>query len=108
MSNQIFKKDIPLKILFDLLDKTCNITETHYILDINAYKKMLFHEYHVGFLSQVAEYYHNSKKYYVERECTYNSFMTIVRQICKYNTVQFTSKIKYNSSKYNIEYLIYI
>jgi hypothetical protein len=107
MLKQIFKKDIPIDILLDLLEKICLKTDKYYLVDMNAYKKMLFHGYHTDFLKTLIDYYHSSKRYYAERDLTYNSFTTIIRQICKNNMLQFTSQIKYNSSKYNIEYLIY-
>jgi hypothetical protein len=43
----------------------------------------------------------------VDRKITYNSFVTIVRQICRLNDVVFTSQIRYNESKYNIDYFVY-
>ena len=107
MLKQIFKKSVPSEMLFNLLEKICLKTEKYYFIDLNAYKKMIFHEYHVDFRKELLNYYHSSKSYYVERELTYNSFINIIRQICKSNTIQFTSKIKYSSSKYNIDYLIY-
>jgi phosphomannomutase len=51
--------------------------------------------------------YHISKIFYVEREFKYNSFKTIVSQICKSNNILFSSQIKYNESKYNIHYFVY-
>jgi hypothetical protein len=45
--------------------------------------------------------------FYLERKMVYNSFTNIVRQICKLNNIMFTSQIKYNESKYNIDFFIY-
>jgi len=59
------------------------------------------------FCETIKNYYHLSKQFYLERKMTYNSFTTILRQICKNNNIMFTSQIKYNESKYNIDYLIY-
>ena len=39
---------------------------------------------------------------------TYNSFTTIIRQICKYNQITYTSQIKYDKSTYEIVYYIYM
>jgi hypothetical protein len=64
-------------------------------------------ELNAKFLEKVIEYYHSSKKFYVEREFKYNSFTNIIRQICKANNITFTSQIKYNESKYNIDYFVY-
>jgi hypothetical protein len=107
MLKQIFKKSVPSELLFNLLEKICLKTDTYYFIDLNSYKKMIFHEYHNDFLKELLNYYHASKSYYIEREFTYNSFINIIRQICKSNQIKFNSKIKYSSSKYNIDYLIY-
>lgn len=104
---QIFRKIIPSVILFALLDKICLKTEKYFFIDYNSYKTMLYHNYHIDFQEKIKSYYHNSKQFYIDRKFTYNSFVTIVRQICKANDVVFTSQIKYNESKYNIDYFVY-
>lgn len=107
MTKQIFKKPIPIEILFGLLSEICLKTEKYYFIDINAFKKMVFLGLHTEFLEKMVEYYHSSKRFYIEREFKYNSFTNIVRQICKANDITFTSQIKYNESKYNIDYFVY-
>lgn len=107
MTKQIFKKPIPIQILYDLLEKICLKTEKYYFIDNNAFKKMVHLQLHNEFLEEVRQYYHSSKIFYVEREFKYNSFKTIVNQMCKSNNVNFTSEIKYNESKYNINYFVY-
>ena len=107
MLTQIFKKNIPIEILFDLLEKTALKTDKYYLVDNNAFRKMVFHNYDKDFLNIILEYYHRSKQFYVTRKLTYNSFINIIRQICKHNNTMFTSKMKYNESKYNIDYFIY-
>ena len=107
MLTQIFKKNIPIEILFDLLEKTALKTDKYYLVDNNAFRKMVFHNYDKDFLNIILEYYHRSKQFYVTRKLTYNSFIDIIRQICKHNNTMFTSKMKYNESKYNIDYFIY-
>jgi len=107
MLKQIFRENIPINILFDILNKLCLKTEKYYLIDNNAYKKLIYNQYHEDFLTTILPYYQESKKFYVTRELTYNSFINIVRQICKSNDIMFTSKIKYNESKYNIDYFIY-
>jgi hypothetical protein len=107
MSNQIFKKPVPKEILFDVLDKISFKTEKYYLIDINAYRKFMFHNYNTEFCENLKEYYNLSKLFYLERKMTYNSFTNIVRQLCKFNNIMFTSQIKYNESKYNIDFLIF-
>ena len=107
MLKQIFRENVPSDILFDLLDEVCLKTDKYYLVDKNAYRKVTFHEYHKSFLETLLPYYQESKRFYVERDFSYNSFVNIIRQICKSGDIMFTSKIKYNESKYNIDYFIY-
>ena len=107
MLKQIFRDNIPTTLLFDLLERICLKTEKYYLIDQNAYKKLIFMRHDESFLETILPYYQISKRFYVTRKCTYNSFINIIRQICKSNDVMFTSKIHYNESKYNIDYFIY-
>jgi len=107
MLKQIFKKNVPINILFELLEKICLKTDKYYLIDNNAFKKILYFNYQIDFLNEIESYYQDSKKFYITRKFHYNSFVNIIRQICKSNDTMFTSKIKYNESKYNIDYFIY-
>jgi hypothetical protein len=107
MLKQIFRKNVSPELIFTLLEKICLKTDKYYYIDANAFKKMIFHNYHVDFLKELEGFYHTSKQFYLSREFTYNSFTNILRQICKSNAIMFTSQIKYNESKYNIDYFIY-
>jgi len=104
---QIFRKTVPSVILFDLLEKICLKTEKYFFIDYNCYKTMVYRGYHTPFVETIRPFYHYSKRFYVDRKVSYNSFVTIVRQICRLNDVDFTSQIRYNESKYNIDYFVY-
>jgi hypothetical protein len=108
MSKQIFKSTVPKEILFELLDKICDryTDNGHYVVDTNSYKRMKFHNYHVGFLASLLDYYHWSKRFYVEREFTYQSFANILRQLTRLHDVEMSSNIRYGESTYAIEYYI--
>lgn len=107
MSKQIFKKPVPQEYLFELLEKICLKKEKYYLFDMNAFKKLQFHKYHIPFCENLKEYYHMGKHFYLERTLSYNSFTNIIRQICKGSNIMFTSQIKYNESKYNIDFFIF-
>jgi len=107
MLNNIFRKNVPKELLFDFLDKVCLKTDKYYYIDMNSYKKMIFNNYHQEFCESLKEYYHLGKQMYIERKMTYNSFTNIIRQICKNCIIMYTSQIKYNESKYNIDYFVY-
>ena len=105
--SQIFRKQVPNELLYNLLEKICMKYERYYYIDINSFQKMKFHNYYSEFCECLKEYYHTSKQFYLERPLTYNSFTNIIRQICKNNAIMFNTKMKYNESKYNIDYYIY-
>lgn len=107
MTKQIFRNSVPNEILYNFLDKICLKTEKYYLIDMNSYRKMIFYKLHDDFCNSLKEYYQLSKYFYLERKMEYNAFTTIIRQICKNNNIMFTTQIKYNESKYNINYLIY-
>ena len=107
MLKQIFRKNVPSEVLMELLEKVCLKTDKYYLIDNNTFRKIVFHKYDKEFLETIEPCYQESKQFYVTRKFSYNSFVNIVRQICKSNDIMFTSKIKYNESKYNIDYFIF-
>ena len=107
MSTQIFKKIIPKQSLFNLLDVVCMKNEKNYIFNKNSFKKGVFDNVIPTFLEDILLYYHESKQKYVTTKLTYNSFTTILRQICNSNKITYTSKIKYDKSTYDIVYYVY-
>jgi hypothetical protein len=107
MSTQIFKKNVPTESLYSLLDDICLKNDKYYILNNNSYKKGIFNNSITNFIEACKPYYHISKQKYLERKLTYNSFTTILRQICKFNKITHTSQIKYDKSTYDIIYYIY-
>ena len=107
MSTQIFKNQIPNNIFFALLDKICLKNEKHYTFNIESFKKGVYSEDIQNFLILCIPYYHISKRKYLEKKLTHNSFVTILRQICNFNKITYTSQIKYDKSTYDIVYYIY-
>ena len=108
MTSQIFKTSPPKKIMYDFLDKYAikNNTKYYYVSKIIFRQANLKNDIE-NFCNQIENHYHNSKKHYAKREQNYKTFMTIFRQICKHHHIPFTSKIKYDKSKYRIDYYIY-
>ena len=107
MANQTFKKEFPKELLFDLLQSIAIKNEKYYTLNHDAYKKGVFNNILPNFFEKCKQYYHLSKQKYLERKMTYNSFTTILRQICNFINITYTSVIKYDKSTYNIIYYIY-
>ena len=107
MTSQIFKNPIPNELLINLLNEIAIKTEKYYILNSNSYKKGIFKDVISIFINECKPYYHLSKRKYLDRKITYNSFITIIRQICNFNNITYTSQIKYDKSTYDIIYFIY-
>lgn len=107
MNSQIFKKQIPRKVLFDLLEKICSKTEKYYIFNKIAYKKCEFLNLLDPFLDTLLPSYHKSKQFYLTRKRKYSSFITIIRQLCRLNSIIYDSKISYTKSTYDIVYHIH-
>ena len=107
MTSQIFKTKVPSSLFFELLDKICPKNEKHFTFNLDAFKKGLYNEEITKFFEVCKPYYFLSKQKYLEKKLTYNSFSTILRQICNYNKVIYTSQIIYNKSDYSIVYYIY-
>jgi DNA polymerase III gamma/tau subunit len=107
MSLQIFKNNVPNEDLFNLLNNICSKNEKYYVFNIESYKRGIYKELIQEFIQFCQPYYHISKRKYLDRNLTYNSFTTVLRQICKFNKIVYTNKIKYDKSTYSILYYIY-
>ena len=107
MSSQIFKQKFSSTILFDFLNDICK-SNSPYILNKETFKIVLIKEESLNkFLSSIEPYYYNSKKHYLKKPMNINNLFTIVRQICNYLKIEYTSEIKYFKSKYEIVYYIF-
>ena len=103
---QIFKHPVSPEILYELLNKISVFQDNKYMFDLNSFKKGIFTGDISVFLDTLKPYYFLSKQKYAERKPFYNTFTTIIRQICNYNKITYKSEIKYNKSTYNIVYYI--
>jgi len=107
MSTQIFKNKIQNELLFELLDKICIKNDKYYTFNNESFKKGLYTNDIEKFINECVPYYHISKRKYLEKKLTNKSFTTILRQICNFNNIKYTSKITYFKSTYDIVYFIY-
>lgn len=104
---KIFKKTMPIGILFLLFDTLIPNKDNKYILDKTFFKKCQINNLITPFLEECSEYYIQSqKKYLTKKPFLYKSFITVVRQICNANKIPFYYKIMYFHSDYEIVYFI--
>ena len=108
MSKQIIKKDIPSEILLNLLNNISIKQNNYYIINKIAFKKAEYLKILENFTDTLKEFYFKSKYFYLDRKCTYSSFLTLIRHLCKNNNISYISKILYDKSSYEIIYYIYI
>jgi hypothetical protein len=107
MVSQIFKIDVPVTFLWELLDLTCKKTENAYIVTKESFKRAVLLGAIEPFLEKIKPYYHASKQHYIESVKNYKKFITIIRQISRYHGLLYSSKIYYMKSTYEIQYLLY-
>jgi len=105
--SQIFQKSFPKHDFFKFLEKYCEMNDNRYIFSKEAFKRARMENAMKTFCATLKPYYFPSKVHYLEREIKYKHFVTIIRQICKFHHIPFTSNIKYSKSKYEIKYFIY-
>lgn len=106
MTSNIFIKDFSNNILYNFLDEFCIIENNYYIFNKEIYKKYEYFKKLDNFYELMKSLYKSNKKYYLERNYSYNNLLTIIRHICKKNKIIYFNKIIYNKSKYSIIYYI--
>lgn len=107
--SQLFKNNVPNELVEELLKTiAAKIDDKYYLLNYSAFKKGVFLNVIQPFFDTCMPYYHISKRKYLEKKLTYNSFTTVIRQICNFNDIKYTSQIKYDKSSYDIVYCIYL
>jgi len=107
MSLQLFKKIYPKEHLITFIKKFAFYNDKYYLINKSYYKRAVFLDIINDFLQDVKPYYHLSKKKYVNNVDNYSKFMTLIRQLCKINNINFISRIIYTKSTYDINYFIY-
>lgn len=119
--SQIFIKDISQNIIYDLLNTVTQMESEYretdidkhsvyfYRIDSIVFKKLQYHNILQNFIENVKDYYYPHKReLYINRPITYINFLTIIRHICRYTSVEFKRQTIYDKSKYSIQYIIYI
>jgi hypothetical protein len=105
--SQNFKSKIPINLLWDYLQTNFIDKDTHFSISKFLYKKTEYNNSIIIFIDSLKEYYYVSKRKYIEGQMNYKKFLTIIRQICNANNINYTTKLVYDKSSYEIEYSIY-
>jgi hypothetical protein len=109
--HQIFKNTIPIDyfILFLSTNSIKNEGNNLYMFNKECFKRCQMENEKVkNFIDYIKPYYHLSKRHYCDKIIKYNSFLTILRQICKLLDIKYESKLKYINSSYDISYYFHL
>ena len=110
MKSQIFKTIIEKDIITNFIKNISLNNGNHLEISKYCFKKiqLLNNNTIKDFYDTIINNYYDAKKKYITCQLTYNSFMTVIRQLCKMHNIHFISKIIYNKSSYEIVYYIYL
>lgn len=99
--NRIFKVKPDKEQFIDFLKEICIIENKNFIFYDELYKKSktVIDKYFLDLKNN----YHNSKLEYI-KDINFNKCITLIKQICKINDIEFTSKRKYFNNTYKIYY----
>ena len=106
MNSQLFKEIVPYQILLQFLNENCHIEDGFHVFSKVNFRKANFHNRVKPLCESIVNYYHVSKRYYVNRTMDYCRFTTILRQLCRLHNLPYTSRMIYNKSTYDILYYI--
>lgn len=108
--SQLFKTPYPLSKLKEYILKLCERVEdddASHIFSKVCFKRAQMNGLAVKFMADAAPYYHKSKQKYADiGAMNYKSAANVLRQLCKYHDIPVESKIKYDKSSYEIDYII--
>jgi len=108
--SQLFKTPYPLSKLKEYILKLCERVDgddSSLIFSKVCFKRAQMSGLAAEFMADAAPYYHKSKqKYAVVAAMNYKSAANVLRQLCKFHDIPVESKIKYDKSSYEIDYII--
>lgn len=104
--SQLIQNKYEKETFFNFLNKYCDKDKENLIFNKAALKRAKINNAVDSFCKDLKNHYFPSKHFYLEREPLYKNIATIIRQLCKYLHIPYTSRIVYSKSKYEIIYVI--
>jgi len=105
--SQVFKLQPSFEFLQEILDFAIKENNYH-VIDFITYKKIVFHNFQEEWLDKLLNHYHISKQFYITRKFSFQSFITIIRQLCKYFDIKYDYIYDKNQSYQYLKYRLYI
>ena len=106
--NHLFRAVPERDVIFGYLDEVCHRDNELFVVDDIAYKRMRYDDRIVRLYEYLRPFYHISKQKYLDEDCSRNSFLTVLRQLCKQYHIQFRSKVIYRNGSYDSTLVIYL
>lgn len=106
--SQVFKIEPVYEFLQQILDRFCTKENNYYVIDYITFKKIVFHKYQETWLEGLLDHYYKSKQFYITRKFTFQSFITIIRQLCKFFDIKYDYLYDKNQSYHHLKYRLYI
>ena len=104
--SQLIQNKYEKEPFYDFLNKYCDKDKENLLFNKAALKRAKMDNAIKPFCEGLKKHYFPSKHFYLEREPLYKNIATVIRQICKYLYIPYTSRIVYSKSKYEIIYVI--
>ena len=123
-SHKLLKTSVPNELFYDFIKKIAHKmpNSNYYLIDVSAYKKATYCDDEDApdqgepttaslsllqrFCNDLMPYYCKDKHFFLTRKMSYNNLNTILRQICRHNSIECKSERKYDKSKTQIVYYI--
>ena len=123
-SHKLLKTSVPNELFYDFIKKIAHKmpNSNYYLIDMSAYKKATYCDNEDApdqgepttvslsllqrFCNDLMPYYCKDKQFFLTRKMSYNNLNTILRQICRHNSIECKSERKYDKSKTQIVYYI--
>lgn len=128
-SHKLLKTPVPNELFYDFIKKIAHKipNSEYYLIDLFAYKKATYCDESPAdgndngegdasfpsksllckFCEDLMPYYCKDKQIFLTRKMSYNNLNTILRQICRHNSIECRSERKYDKSKTHIVYYIH-
>ena len=113
-SHKLLKTPVPTDVFYEFIKKISHKmpNSDYYLIDMSAYKKATYCEDEAvsllqQFCNDLMPYYYMDKHFFLTRKMSFNNLNTILRQICRHNSIECKSERKYDKSNTHIVYHIY-
>lgn len=106
--NQLFRSVPDHRVLFSYLDEVCVRNTEFFVIDDVTYKRMKYDDRIFALYKYLIPFYHIAKQKYVLASATQAGFLTILRQLCRLFSLQYTTKVVYKGGKHHGCMTIYL